>query len=317
MRNVLDPILTAGVSRRSLFSRAAKTLGLAGLSMSPMAQAVQKAADDIEVMTWSACAVNCGSRCQLRVFSKRGRVIRIETDMTGKPGDTIANGDFPQVRACQRGRSMRQRIYAKERLKFPLKRVGKRGEGKFERISWEQALDEIAARLKDTIAKHTNEAVMIHHGSGNQALVNNASATHRFFNMIGGTINWYSDYSAACIQNIWPYLYGTFGYGAVRSKNPGAGSYMTQIKNAKLYVTFGNNPAVTRASGGGQSWSAFSAIREGKTKVVVIDPIRSDTVSGRNCQWIPIRPGTDAALCEALAYVMITEDLVDKEFLKK
>ncbi len=312
-------LLSAGITRRSFLRTAsAGALGLSTLTLSPLARAVKAATDDLETMTWSACAVNCGSRCQLRVFSKHGRVIRIESDQTGHREDnSLGTKSFPQVRACQRGRSMRQRIYAEERLKYPLKRVGKRGEGKFERISWEQALNEIADRLKTTIAKHTNESIFMIHGSGNQALINNVSATHRFFNLIGGTVNWYSDYSAACIQNIWPYLYGQFDYGGVRSKANGQGSYFTQVQNAKLYVTFGNNPAVTRASGGGQSWEFFSAMRENGTRMILIDPIYSDTISGRNAEWIPIRPGTDAALCEALAYVMITEGLVDQPFLDK
>ena len=80
-----------------------------------------------------------------------------------------------------------------------MKRVGKRGEGKFERISWDQALDEISARLKDTIKKHTNESILLMHGSGNYSLFNNRNCTFRFFNLIGGNVGWYSDYSAACI----------------------------------------------------------------------------------------------------------------------
>ena len=279
--------------------------------------AVTDALNDMEVMTWSGCAVNCGSRCQLRVFSKHGRIIRIETDNTNDPEASILNGEYTQIRACQRGRSMIQRIYAPERLKYPLKRVGRRGEGRFERISWSQALDEIAGRLKDTIDKHTNESVMIMHGSGNQALVNSSAATYRFFNLIGGSLAWYSDYSTACIQHAWPYLYGSFDYGGTRSKANGQGSYFSQVKNAKLYVTFGNNPAVTRASGGGQSWEFFCAAREKPTRMIFIDPIYSDTIAGRNAEWIPIRPGTDAALCEAIAYVLITENMVDQNFLDK
>jgi len=284
---------------------------------STVTAAVSEAVNDMEVMTWSGCAVNCGSRCQLRVFSKHGRIIRIETDNTNDPEATVLNGGCTQIRACQRGRSMLQRIYAPERLKYPLKRVGRRGEGRFERISWEQALDEIAGRLKDTIAKYTNESIMIMHGSGNQALVNSSAATYRFFNLIGGSLAWYSDYSTACIQHAWPYLYGSFDYGGVRSKANGQGSYFSQVKNAKLYVTFGNNPAVTRASGGGQSWEFFSAARQKPSRMIFIDPIYSDTIAGRDAEWIPIRPGTDAALCEAIAYVLITENMVDQAFLDK
>ena len=310
--------MTVTLDRRAFLRRtfaASGTLALSGLS--PVRSAVAAAMDDMETMTWSGCAVNCGSRCQLRVFSKHGRIIRIETDASGDPACAVGDKGFVQVRACQRGRSMRERIYAPERLRYPLKRVGRRGEGRFERISWEQALDEIAARLRKTIAEHTNESVMIMHGSGNQALVNSSAATYRFFNLIGGSLAWYSDYSAACIQNAWPYLYGRFDYGGVRSKADGQGSYFSQVANAELYVTFGNNPAVTRASGGGQSWEFYSAARRRGTRMIFIDPIYSDSIAGRNAEWIPIRPGTDAALCEAVAYVLITENLVDQEFLDR
>ena len=312
--------MTVDLQRRSFFKTSAIASGglVAGtFAASPLKTAVAAAVNDMEVMTWSGCAVNCGSRCQLRVFTKHGRIIRIETDDSNDPAATVLNGGCTQIRACQRGRSMRERIYAPERLKFPMKRVGRRGEGRFERISWEQALDEIASRLKDTIARHTNESVMIMHGSGNQALVNSSAATYRFFNLIGGSLAWYSDYSAACIQNAWPYLYGRFDYGGTRSKADGQGSYFSQVRNAALYVTFGNNPAVTRASGGGQSWEFFSSARKNGTRMIFIDPIYSDTLAGRDAEWIPIRPGTDAALCEAIAYVLITENMVDQTFLDR
>lgn len=312
--------MTVDLQRRSFFKTSAIASGglVAGtFAASPLKTAVAAAVNDMEVMTWSGCAVNCGSRCQLRVFTKHGRIIRIETDDSTDPAATVLNGGCTQIRACQRGRSMRQRIYAPERLKFPMKRVGRRGEGRFERISWEQALDEIASRLKDTIARHTNESVMIMHGSGNQALVNSSAATYRFFNLIGGSLAWYSDYSTACIQNAWPYLYGRFDYVGTRSKADGQGSYFSQVRNAALYVTFGNNPAVTRASGGGQSWEFFSSARKNGTRMIFIDPIYSDTLAGRDAEWIPIRPGTDAALCEAIAYVLITENMVDQTFLDR
>ncbi|MDO5532713.1 MAG: oxidoreductase, partial [Sutterella sp.] len=95
-------------------------LALAGLAMTPLAGAVAAAADAIESMSWCACVINCGQRCPLRCFTKHGRVIRIETDAT-LPDDT----DAPrQIRACQRGRSMIERIYSPDRLKYPMKRVG-------------------------------------------------------------------------------------------------------------------------------------------------------------------------------------------------
>lgn len=88
-------------------------------------------------------------------------MVWVETDNTG----TDSYGDH-QVRACLRGRSIRRRINHPDRLNYPMKRVGKRGEGKFERISWDEALDAIAASLKNVVAKYGNEAVYINYSSG-------------------------------------------------------------------------------------------------------------------------------------------------------
>lgn len=305
-------------SRRNFLQLAGLASAFATFPLTPLAKAVGEAVTDLETWTWSACTVNCGSRCALRLASRNGRVIRIETDNTGD----VACGVFPQVRACLRGRSMRQRLYSSDRLKYPLKRVGERGDGKFERISWDQALDEIAEKLKATIARYGNEAVFINHGSGNNGVaVNSRRCTQRFFNLIGGNLNFFSDYSAGQFQHAWPYLFGDFaatGYtSAALSQDTNVGSYMEQIANAKLYVGFGNNPAVTRASGGGQSFGFGCAVRKGRPRVIMIDPIYTDSMLGNEDEWVPIRPGTDAALVEGMAYVMITENLVDQEFLDR
>ncbi len=89
-----------------------------------------------EVIT--SCPHDCGGRCVLRVHVKDGVITRIETD----------NGEGTQLRACARGRAYRQRVYAPDRLKYPMKRTGSRGEGKFERITWDEALDTVAGELK-------------------------------------------------------------------------------------------------------------------------------------------------------------------------
>lgn len=99
-----------------------------------------------ERILWNSCNVNCGSRCALRVHVKDGVITRVETDNTGDD-----RYGMQQLRACPRGRSMRQRIYAEQRIPYPLRRVGNRGEGKFERISWEEAFKEIGQRLRGTI----------------------------------------------------------------------------------------------------------------------------------------------------------------------
>ena len=91
-----------------------------------------------EVVIPTVCASHCGGTCLLRVHVKDGVITRVETD----------DGREPQLRACVRGRALRQRVYAPDRLLYPMKRVGERGEGKFERISWDEALDTVATELK-------------------------------------------------------------------------------------------------------------------------------------------------------------------------
>lgn len=101
-------------------------------------------------------------------------------------------------------------------------------------------------------------------------------------------------------------------YGASPSSD------ISEIANAKFYVTFGHNPAVTRGSGHGKSWQ-MTCTREAeggrKPKMIVIDPIYSDTAVAHADEWIPIRPGTDAALVEAIAHELIVHDRVDHAFL--
>jgi len=253
--------------------------------------------------------VNCGSRCVLRAHVTKGVVTRIETDDLGD--DTFGTH---QIRACLRGRSMRRRIYAPERLKYPMKRVGKRGEGKFERITWEQALDEISGRLKKTIDTWGNESVYLNYGTGNLGAVLSKSwppsstPVARLMNCLGGYLNHYGDYSAAQIETALPFMFGDSWV---------EGNPITDIANTKLAVFFGNNPGVTRMSGGGIMKDLLHAREQGKAKIIVIDPRYTDTAISVADEWIPIHPGTDAALVSALAHVMISENLVDREALRR
>lgn len=139
------------ISRRSLVkSTAIGSLALAagGISLPfglrSAAAAIQQATQPAEdKVVWGACSVNCGSRCALRLHVRDDEVWRVETDNTGE--DIYGNH---QVRACLRGRSIRRRMNHPDRLNYPMKRVGKRGEGKFERISWDEALNLLTDSLK-------------------------------------------------------------------------------------------------------------------------------------------------------------------------
>ncbi len=301
-----------GVDRRSVLKWTAALGGVAAVSGTGLIYGLRTASstpDKTEKLVWTSCNVNCGGRCMLRAHVTDGVVTRISTD-----NSSDAEYGKHQIRACLRGRSMRHRMYAPERLKYPMRRVGKRGEGKFERISWDQAFDEIAARLKTTLAQHGNESVYLNYGTGALGSVMSKSwppastPVARLMNCMGGYLNHYGDYSCAQMERALPF---TFGDDWV-SGNP-----FTDIVNSELVILFGNNPAGTRMGGGGSVYDLVHNREKGKTRLIVIDPRYTDTAVVAADEWIPTRPGTDAALCSALAYVLITEDMVDKDFIRR
>lgn len=238
-----------------------------------------------------------------------GEIKYVETDNTG-------DDDFEglhQVRTCLRGRSMRRRVYNPDRLKYPMKRVGARGEGKFKRISWDEAFDTLAASMKSIINEYGNEAIYLNYGTGTlggtmtRSWPPGSTLLARLMNCCGGYLNHYGDYSTAQIAAGLNYTYGGWADGNSPS----------DIENSKLVVLFGNNPGETRMSGGGVTYYLEQAREKSNAKMIVIDPRYTDTAAGREDEWIPLRPGTDAALACALAYVMISENLVDQPFLDK
>ncbi|ELY4852344.1 molybdopterin-dependent oxidoreductase [Cronobacter turicensis] len=303
-----------GISRRTLVKSTALgglALAAGGISLPfglrPAAAAVGRAIASDERVVWSACTVNCGSRCPLRMHVTEGEIRYVETDNTG----TDDYDGLHQVRACLRGRSMRRRVYNPDRLKYPMKRVGKRGEGKFARISWEEALDTIAQGMKRIISEYGNEAIYLNYGTGTlggtltRSWPPGKTLIARLMNCCGGYLNHYGDYSSAQIAAGLNYTYGGWADGNSPS----------DIANSKLVVLFGNNPGETRMSGGGVTYYLEQARAKSQARMIVIDPRYTDTAAGREDEWIPIRPGTDAALAAAIAWVLITENYVDQPFL--
>lgn len=113
---------------------------------------------EIKIVPTGAC-YDCGGQCVIKVHVKDGVALRVETD----------DGEEPQLRACARGRALRRQVYSPERLRFPQRRVGQRGEAKFERISWDEALDKVASeliRIKQTYGPKAILAVTLSGGVG-------------------------------------------------------------------------------------------------------------------------------------------------------
>lgn len=309
-----EGVLQSEISRRKLMQTstvgglalASGALSLPFNSIADTSEITPKTAIPEEKIVWSACTVNCGSRCPLRMHIVDGEIKYVETDNTG---DDVY-GNKHQVKACLRGRSMRRRVYNPDRLKYPMLRVGARGEGKFKQISWDEAYDLISDNLKRIIADYGNEAVYLNYGTGTlggtvaRSWPPANSPIARLMNCMGGYLNHYGTYSTAQISCAMPYTYGS-----------GAGNSVSDIENSKLVVLFGNNPAETRMSGGGITYQLEQARERSNARMIVIDPRYTDTAAGREDEWIPIRPGTDAALVAGIAHVLITEDMVDQPFL--
>ncbi len=260
-------------------------------------------AEPEDKIVWGHCNVNCGGRCVFQWHVKDNKIAYMESDTTGE-------ADF-QSRACLRGRSMRRWINSPDRLLYPMKRVGKRGEGKFERISWDEAIQTIADKLKYTIETYGNDAIFLTYATGMYASTGNPS--QRLLNTLGGCLGRYGDYSTGMMQEAIKFFYGE---DANPYDNVFASSYSEAQEHADLVIQFGNSPAETRMGGANAVWD-YALMREAGPEIINIDYRMSETSSGNADEWIAIRPGTDAALASAIAYELITKDQVDIEFLHK
>ncbi len=243
---------------------------------------------------------NCGGKCLLKVHVRDGVIVRIESD--DRPGDTVSD---PQLRACFRGRSYRERQYHPDRLRYPMKRIGKRGEGKFERISWDEAFTIMHENISRIIKEYGNSALYSPYGTGSYTNTNGRWPAARLLNMIGGALGFYNSYSWACINTATPYVYGTLSTGNQRQ----------DWLNSRYILMWGWNPA--EMIDGTNSSFFLKKAREKGAKIVCIDPRLSMSATALADEWIPIRPGTDVAMMSAMAWVMITENLTDSKFIER
>lgn len=276
---------------------AEKALSAEGDDASASADGTSDASGEKEV--WGHCAINCPGRCALKFHVKDGEVLWVDT--YAKDSNDL---DDPQPRACLRGRSYRRWMNDPDRINYPMKRVEgtKRGDGQYEQISWDEALQTIADKLRSTIDTYGNEAVYINYATGVSCTT--ARPLGRLMNLLGGYLGYYGSYSAAQYSWIAPYMWGG-----------GSASPLSVAADADLVLLFGTSPTETR-QGGAVSHHDWVRTRENtKGKVIFIDPRMSDSVQGHSDQWLPINPGTDAALVAAIAHELIANGQCDLDFL--
>jgi anaerobic dimethyl sulfoxide reductase subunit A len=242
---------------------------------------------------------NCGGRCLLKLHITDGVIVRIDSD--DRPSDDVA---APQLRACVRGRAYRRREYQAGRLLYPLKRAGKRGEGVFERISWDEALDRVAQELDRVRRVYGNSAMFVPYGTGSYSQINGRQVAQRLLNLYGGSLGQYNNYSWACLAAATSSVYGTAVTGNQRQ----------DWLNSKYVLMWGWNPSEMRD--GTNSEFFLRRARERGARVVCIDPRLTASAVSLADEWVPIRPGTDVAMMSAMAHVMITERLHDEGFVR-
>ena len=303
---MLDTSMT--LNRRT-FVKATGALGAlaAAGGVAPSAQfsggAEPAFADGDEHRVWSHCHVNCGGACVLQCHVKDGELAYVESD---NAGDASFGG--VQARACLRGRSIRPWLGSADRLNYPMKRAQgtKRGDGQYERISWDEALDTIASEFTRIKEQYGNEAIFIQECSGVEQNIMMNNPFFRLFNLLGGEVTRYGSYSSASISfGAYPYVYG---------KSWGNRSFKT-LQDDQLVVMFGFAPNDMRMAGDGPGYDLNVAREKKRVRIINIDPRRTETCTNLGAEWIPIVPGTDAALVAGLAHELIESNLVDLEFL--
>ena len=250
---------------------------------------------DTEKVVNTVCHDHCLSACLLKLHVRDGMITKIETD----------DGPEPQYRACARGRAYRQLVYAPHRLKFPLRRTGERGEGKFERISWDEALDTVASQIKRVKATYGARANILLCSGGDAGWFHNGGLIDRVLVRVGGYTGVIGTVSGEATT-----FAGIVTYGGVKTVNS-----RESLLKSRLIVLWGWNPVVTRHYG--NMPYILGQLKEASVRVISVDPRYTETAALLADQWIPIRPGTDAAMLIAMAYVIITENLQDQAFLDK
>jgi anaerobic dimethyl sulfoxide reductase subunit A len=254
----------------------------------------------------AACWHNCGGRCLLKAQVVDGVVTRIKTDDTHPDSP-----DYPQQRACVRGRSQRMQVFGADRLKYPMKRKnwepggGKkelRGKDEWVRISWDEALDIVASELERIVSKYGNEAIY----------APAPGDVNRTLRLYGGAVSGWGMTSWGTWTDT-PLICGPY---AVSYSN--SGNDRLRLRKSKLIIMWAANPAVS--SNGSPTYNHLQAKKAG-AKYIFVDPYYNESAQVLADEWIPIRPATDLAMLLGMAYVMITEDdpatnpLIDWEFL--
>ncbi len=237
-------------------------------------------------MVKSHCRM-CHGGCGVLIYLKNGKVVKI----SGDPDCPINHGSL-----CSKGLASAQMAYHPDRLTYPVKRVGAKGSGKWSRITWDEALDTIAERIRDYKFHYGAESIVLGYGTGRE----NEAVIYRFANLLGS-------------PNV--LTAGHFCYGpriATSIITLGTNPIVDYENNPKCIMVWGNNVVISNPDC--YKGEPFSNSLKKGAKLITVDP-RCTRIAARSDIWLPLRPGTDAALAFGMLYVIIEEKLYDEDFV--
>ena len=240
-----------------------------------------------------ACPHDCPDTCSWQVAVEKS---------TGRAVDIWGHEEHPITRGKLCGKVDRylERTYHTGRLTTPLKRVGPKGSGQFVPVRWDEAMQEIAARLKQIIAQHGPEAVLPYSYAGTMGLLQAEGMASRFWNRMGASRLARTICSEPGFQG-WLYTIGA------------TESMLTEdYAHARLILIWGSNTLTSNL----HLWPFIQEARKTGARIIVIDPARTRTAQAAD-EWIAIRPGTDAALALAMMHVIIAEGLTDESYVRE
>jgi anaerobic selenocysteine-containing dehydrogenase len=238
----------------------------------------------------AVCSLDCPDQCGLLLHKENGKIVKV----TGDKNHPVTQGNI-----CNKVRNMTERIYDKKRLSVPLKRTGKKGEGKFEPISWKEAIDTISSRWKELIEKEGAESILPYSFYGNMGRLQSEGMDRRFFNYLG----------ASQLERTICNTAGAVGYNYTMGNAFGIDPEETI--HTKLFIFWGINAVSTNMH---QVTIAQKARKQG-AKIIVIDVHKNQT--GKLADWfIPIKPGTDGALALGIINILFEKNLHNDAFLR-
>ncbi len=237
------------------------------------------------------CPHDCPDTCVMTVDVENGKAVSIGGD---------PEHGFTQGFLCAKVNQYLERVYSPDRILHPLRRVGRKGEGRFERISWDDALAEIAARFQTVIAEHGSQAILPYSYAGNMGLLSYGSMDRRFFQALGASLLDRTICASA----------GAAGYKATVGKSIGFDP--EAIVHARLIVAWGANIVSSNV----HLWPFIEEARRRGARLVAIDPYRSRTAEKAD-QHLALLPGTDGALALAMMHVIFRDGLEDRDYIER